>query len=257
MSGTGSVTIFGVGGIHEVQPGDDLASIIVDGATHSGLSLQDRDILVVTHKIVSKSEDRLIDLATIEPSSLANKFGAMTQKDPRQVEVVLRESKRIVRMATFGVLISETEHGLVCANAGVDASNVPGEGMVCLLPLDPDGSAEVLRQALRDKHGVDVAVIISDSFGRPWRHGITNVAIGVAGMDPFADYRGQNDPYGYPLVASRMAIADEIAASAELVMGKLDQVPVAVIRGYDYGPPMPGAATARDLIMESERDLFR
>ena len=257
MSGTGSVTIFGIIGIPEVQPGDDLASMIADAAKKSGVGLQDRDIVVVTHKIVSKSEDRLIDLATIEPSSLADKFGAMTQKDPRQVEVVLRESKRIVRMATFGVLISETEHGLVCANAGVDASNVPGEGMVCLLPLDPDGSAEILRQSLKANHGVDVAIIISDSFGRPWRHGITNVAIGVAGMDPFADYRGQNDPYGYPLVASRMAIADEIAASAELVMGKLDQVPVAVIRGYDYGPPMPGASTAKDLIMESERDLFR
>jgi coenzyme F420-0:L-glutamate ligase/coenzyme F420-1:gamma-L-glutamate ligase len=169
---------------------------------------------------------------------------------------VLRESKRIVRMRQ-GILIAETPHGFVCANAGVDASNVPGDGMVCLLPLDPDRSAADLRRELKERRGVDVAVVITDSFGRPWRNGIVNVAIGVAGMDPFADYRGQPDPYGYQLVASRMAVADAIASAAELVMGKVDQRPVALIRGYEYRPPAEGAASGRDLVMDPERDLFR
>ena len=243
------VEILAISGIPEVEPNADLAGLISDAAP----DLRDGDILVVTHKVVAKAENRLVDLRTVEPSPLACNFAADAGKDPRQVEVVLRESRRIVRMR-LGVLIAETQHGLVCANAGVDASNVPGADMVCLLPVDPDASAARLRAELKARRGVDVAVIISDSFGRAWRNGIVNVAIGLSGMDPFADYRGQNDPYGYLLVASRMAVADALAAAAELVMGKLDQVPVALIRGYAY---QPSDMTARDLIMDPERDLFR
>jgi coenzyme F420-0:L-glutamate ligase/coenzyme F420-1:gamma-L-glutamate ligase len=153
-----------------------------------------------------------------------------------------------------GIIISETHHGFVCANAGVDASNVPGSDKVCLLPLDPDASARRLRDSLAARFGVDLAVVISDSFGRPWREGIANVAIGVAGMKPLADYRGEKDPYGYPLAVSILAIADELASAAELVMGKISGVPVAVVRNYPY---KSGSGSGRDLLMEPERDLFR
>jgi coenzyme F420-0:L-glutamate ligase/coenzyme F420-1:gamma-L-glutamate ligase len=253
---TGGVSIYGLDGIPEVEPGADLAALIGASVDASGLGLRDRDVLVVTHKVVAKAEGRLIDLRDIEPSPLANHFGDEFGKDPRQVEVVLRETRRVVRMAR-GVLISETRHGFVCANAGVDASNVPGEGIVCLLPEDPDATARRLRDAFAERRGVDVAVIISDTFGRAWRNGIINVAIGVAGMDPFADYRGQPDPYGYMMVATRMAIADELASAAELVMGKMDMRPVALIRGYEYRPPAAGSESGRDLLMDPERDLFR
>ncbi len=239
-----------VEGLPEVRPGDDLAGLIARAA---GRDLRTKDILVVTHKIVSKAEGRLVDLRTVEPSPLAKGFAARYEKDPRQIEVVLRESRRIVRMYR-GLIISETHHGFVCANAGVDASNVPGDDTVCLLPVDPDASAASLRAALSDRTNLDLAVIVSDSFGRTWREGITNVAIGVAGMDPLADYRGETDPHGFPLAASVLATADELAAAAELVMGKTAGIPVAVIRNYPY---KPGHGTARDLLMEPERDLFR
>jgi coenzyme F420-0:L-glutamate ligase / coenzyme F420-1:gamma-L-glutamate ligase len=239
-----------VEGLPEVRSGDDLAELIARVAARD---LRAQDILVVTHKIVSKAEGRLLDLRTVEPSPLAKAFAARYEKDPRQIEVVLRESRRIVRMDR-GLIISETHHGFVCANAGVDASNVPGYDTVCLLPVDPDASAAKLRSALSVRTNLDLAVIVSDSFGRTWREGITNVAIGVAGIDPLADYRGQTDPHGFPLAASVLAIADELAAAAELVMGKTAGIPVAVIRNYPY-KPVPG--TARDLLMEPERDLFR
>jgi coenzyme F420-0:L-glutamate ligase / coenzyme F420-1:gamma-L-glutamate ligase len=243
--------ILSVGGIPEVRPGDDPAALIARAAGDD--LLKTGDVVVVTHKVVSKAEGRLVDLATIEPSALAKGFAARYDKDPRQIEVVLRESKRIVRMDR-GIIISETHHGFVCANAGVDASNVPGDEMVCLLPLDPDASARRLRDALTSLAGGDLAVVVSDSFGRTWRHGITNVAIGVAGMQPLADYRGERDPYGYPLTASVLAVADELAAAAELVMGKTKAIPVAVVRNYPYER---GSGTGRELLMEPERDLFR
>jgi len=239
-----------VTGIPEVHPGDDLPEVI---ARAVGEDLRTGDILVVTHKIVSKAEGRLVDLRTVEPSALAKGFATRYEKDPRQIEVVLRESRRIVRM-DHGLIISETHHGFVCANAGVDASNVPGEETVCLLPVDPDSSAAKLRGALAFQVGSDLAVIISDSFGRAWREGITNVAIGVAGMEPLADYRGQIDPHGFPLAASILAVADELAAATELVMGKTTGIPAAIIRNYAY---KPGPGTARDLLMAPERDLFR
>ncbi len=242
--------ILPVEGIPEVRPGDDLPALIsaaADGLFRSG------DVVVVTHKIVSKAEGRLVDLDTVEPSTFAKSFATRYEKDPRQTEVVLWESRRIVKMDR-GIIISETHHGFVCANAGVDASNVPGDDTVCLLPLDPDASAARLRDTLVSRTGVDVAVIVSDSFGRAWRQGITNVAIGVAGMDPLADYRGEKDPHGYPLTASVLAVADELASTAELVMGKTAGIPVAVVRGYPYSK---GPGTGRDLIMEPGRDLFR
>ncbi|MCA1718089.1 MAG: coenzyme F420-0:L-glutamate ligase [Actinobacteria bacterium] len=243
--------ILPVGGIPEVRPGDDPSALIARAAGDD--LLKTGDVVVVTHKVVSKAEGRLVDLGTVEPSALAKGFAARYDKDPRQIEVVLRESKRIVRMGR-GIIISETHHGFVCANAGVDASNVPGDETVCLLPLDPDASARRLRDALRNRLGLDLAVVVSDSFGRPWREGITNVAIGVAGMQPLADYRGDRDPHGYPLTASVLAVADELASAAELVMGKTIGVPVAVVRNYPYEK---GPGTGRDLLMEPERDLFR
>ncbi len=239
-----------VPGMPEVCSGDDLPALI---AHHAKDLLRSGDVVVVTHKVVSKAEGRLLDLRGVEPSALAKSFAVRHDKDPRQVEVALRESRRIVRMDR-GVIISETRHGFVCANAGVDASNVPGDDTVCLLPLDPDASAARLRDALVETMGFDLAVVVSDSFGRPWRGGITNVAIGVAGMDPLADYRGQNDPHGYSLSASVLAVADELAAAAELVMGKTNRIPVAVVRNYPY---TPGPGSGKDLLMPPERDLFR
>ena len=245
-----ALEVLGVEGFPEVRPGDDLIRMIP--AAVAG-DLRRGDVLVVTHKIVSKAEGRLVDLGTVEPSALAKDYATRYAKDPRQIEVVLRESRRIVRMDR-GIVISETHHGFVCANAGVDASNVPGEDTVCLLPVDPDASAARLRGALAGDSGVEVAVVITDSFGRAWRHGITDVAIGVAGMDPVADYRGTNDAHGYPMEASVLAVADEIAAAAELVMGKTDGIPVAIVRGYSYSP---ASGSARALLMPPERDMFR
>lgn len=243
--------VLSVSGIPEVRPGDDLADLIVRAAGSD--LIEAGDIVVVTHKVVSKAEGRFVNLASIEPSALAKSFADRYDKDPRQIEVVFRESKRIVRMER-GIIISETHHGFVCANAGVDVSNVPGDETVCLLPADPDASAHRLRESLMFRLGTELAVVISDSFGRAWRHGITNVAVGVAGMDPLADYRSTLDSHGYPLTASVLAVADELAAAAELVMGKTAGVPVAVVRNYPY---RKGTGTGRDLLMEPERDLFR
>lgn len=234
----------------EVSPGEDLAGLICRAG--EGI-LRSDDVLVVAHKVVSKAEGRVLDLNEVTPSALAEEYASRHDKDPRQVEAVLGESRRVVRMDR-GLIISETRHGFVCANAGVDTSNVPGEDSVCLLPLDPDASAEGIRVALSAHLGVELAIIISDSFGRAWRQGITNVAVGVAGMNPLADYRGQKDTHGNPLSASVLAVADELAAAAELVMGKTSGVPVTVIRNYPYEQR---TGTAQDLIMEPERDLFR
>jgi len=245
-----SVEITGIEGIGEIAPGADLATMIADATRARPLA--DGDVVVVTHKIVSKAEGQLVDLRTVTPSALAVRIAERFGKDARQVDVVLRESARIVRMER-GIIISETRHGLICANAAVDASNVAGE-TVCLLPRDPDASAAAIRAGLRERTGADVAVIISDSFGRPWRNGIVNVAIGVAGMQPLTDYRGQTDPFGNDLRVTIIAVADELAGAAELVMGKVDNVPVAVIRGYPYDH---ANGTGHDLIMDSAKDLFR
>ena len=245
--------IFGVTGIPEVHPGDDLAALIVDAAVGQGTPLAEGDVLVVTQKVVSKAEGALVDLGDVEPSALARSFARQWDRDPRHVEVVLRESRRIVRMER-GIIIAETMHGLVCANAGVDSSNVPGDDRVCLLPRDPDASARRIREAIRERTGVTVAVLVSDTFGRPWREGTTNVAIGVAGMRPLRDYRGEHDPHGYLLRVSVAAWADELAGATDLVQGKTAGVPVAVIRGLDYETGPDGSAS---LLRAPEKDLFR
>jgi coenzyme F420-0:L-glutamate ligase / coenzyme F420-1:gamma-L-glutamate ligase len=251
---TAEIRVLGVDGIPEAKAGNDPAALVIAGLELSNIDVQDGDIIVVTHKLVSKSEDRLVNLDDVSPSAFAERLALRYEKDPRQVEVVLRESTRIVRMDR-GIIIAETPHGFVCANAGVDASNAPQSGHVVLLPLDPDATAQTIRQAVQQHWDVQVAVIITDSFGRPWRSGIVNIAIGVAGMSPFSDYRGQYDEHGYELRATVLAVADELASAAELVMGKLDRRPVAVIRGYDYIPSEH--ASGQDLVMDPEKDLFR
>ncbi len=248
------VEIVGLPQLPEVRPGDDLTAFIGDAIETWGQGLRDDDVLVVTQKVVSKAEGRLVDLRTIEPSAFAHDIAGQWNKDPRQIEVVLRESKRIVRMDR-GVLICETRHGFVCANAGVDASNVGAE-TVCLLPVDPDASAAAIRAGLAERFGVAPGVIVSDSFGRPWRNGIVNVAIGVAGLAPLADYRGQFDDAGYELHVTVIAVADELACAAELVANKLDKRPVTLIRGYRPPVSLP-PGTARDLVIDPARDMFR
>jgi coenzyme F420-0:L-glutamate ligase/coenzyme F420-1:gamma-L-glutamate ligase len=249
---TAPVTILGVEGIPEVQPGEDLGRLISDACRRQDVTLTEGDVLVVTQKAVSKSEGRFVDLDTVEPSQLAIELATPWEKDPRHVEVVLRETRRIVRMDR-GVIICETRHGLVCANAGVDASNVP-DGRLVLLPVDPDASAKRIRDSLKSETGADIAVIVSDTFGRPWRAGYTEVAIGVAGMLPILDYVGQLDTHGRELRATWICVADELASAAEMVTGKLNKVPVALIRGYPYPP---GEGSAREIVRQADLDLFR
>jgi coenzyme F420-0:L-glutamate ligase/coenzyme F420-1:gamma-L-glutamate ligase len=245
--------IIGLPGIPIVTPGMDVATLIHEAASAASCVLQVGDILVVTQKVVSKAEGHLILLRDITPSALAHSFAQQWGKDPRHVEVVLQQSRRIVKMDR-GVLITETHHGFICANAGVDQSNIEGAEVVAVLPPDPDASARAIRQALRARRGFDLAVIISDTFGRPWRDGLVNIAIGLSGMEAIKDYTGQLDAQGYELRVTALAIADELAAAAELVMNKLDNVPVAIIRGYAY-PRGEGSLT--QLVRAAERDLFR
>ncbi len=251
------VEIIGLEGVPEIRPGDDLPALLVEAVrrTPSILPLRPDDVLVVTQKVVSKAEGALVDLTTVTPRPEAADWARRFDRDARAVEVVLREARRIVRMA-HGVLITETLHGFVCANGGVDASNVgPGTGnVVTLLPRDPDGSAERLRAALGAAFGVDVAVVVSDSFGRPWRRGITDVAIGVAGLLPLDDLRGQPDADGRTMHTTVRAIADEIASAAELVLGKTERRPAAIVRGAN---PPRGLGAIRDLVMPKADDLFR
>ena len=246
------IRILGLPGIPVIVPGDDLGAFIEQAARGAELPLQDGDIVVVTQKIVSKAEGCLVSLADVTPSPLAEDFARQWDKDARQVEVVLQASRRIVKMDR-GVIISETRHGFICANAGVDRSNMEGD-VVAVLPPDPDASARAIRERLRRQMGVDAAVIISDTFGRPWREGLVNVAIGLAGMQANVDYTGQYDAQGYELKVTALCVADELAAAAELVMNKLDNVPVAVIRGYDYPR---GDGDLNHLVRDPERDLFR
>jgi coenzyme F420-0:L-glutamate ligase/coenzyme F420-1:gamma-L-glutamate ligase len=247
------VRIIGLPGLPVIVPGADLAALICDAAEKAGMTFEPGDVLVVTQKIVSKAEGDLIDLTQIDPSPLAKRFAKQWDKDARLVEVVLRQSRRIVKMDR-GVLITETHHGFICANAGVDQSNIEGQDIVAVLPPDPDASARAIRQGVYERRGVAPAVIISDTFGRPWRDGLVNVAIGLAGLTAIRDYTGLRDAQGYELKVTALAIADELAAAAELVMNKLDNVPVAIVRGYDY-PQGEGSLT--QLIRLPERDLFR
>jgi len=254
------IRIIPVDGIPEIRQGDPVNDMIGDAIATSVVTLAAGDVIAVTHKVISKAEGGLIDLRTVEPSPLARQFAAEWAKDARQVEVVLRQSRRILRMVR-GLIVSETRHGFICANAGVDASNVSSD-TVCILPEDPDRAATDIRRALmrrffpdRDEDDRVIGVIVTDSFGRPWRSGIVNVAIGVSGIAPLTDYRGQFDPSGYELKASILAVADELASAAELVMHKLAARPVAVIRGYQWQTETL-AGSGKDLIMAEERNLF-
>jgi coenzyme F420-0:L-glutamate ligase/coenzyme F420-1:gamma-L-glutamate ligase len=249
---TDRLQITGLPGFPEIKAGHDLAQIVSDSCRAAQFEIRDGDVLVVAQKIVSKSEGRVVALGSINPSDQAVEFAAKFDKDPRVVEVVMRESKRIVRMER-GLIISETPHGFVCANAGVDTSNV-AEGTVCLLPEDPDASALRLKSALEQRFRVRMAVIVSDTFGRPWREGLVNVAIGIAGLAPLIDYRGQRDWHGHQLKSTVIAIADEAASAAELVMGKSDGIPAAVIRGLDYDAR---DGSSGELIRAPGLDLFR
>lgn len=245
-----TVTFIPIEGIPEIRPGDDLGAVL---AEHLRPQAQAGDVLIVTQKVVSKAEGQLVPLAEVSPSPFAEAFARKWGRDPRHIEVVLRESHRVLRMADGGLIISETRHGLVCAHAGVDLSNVDGGETACLLPVDPDASARALHAHLRESLGLHLPVIISDSFGRPWRNGIVNVAIGVAGMRPMTDYRGQVDEGGYALKASLMASADALAAGSELVTGKCDAVPAVLARGFAYEP---GDGRGCELVMEPQRNLF-
>jgi coenzyme F420-0:L-glutamate ligase/coenzyme F420-1:gamma-L-glutamate ligase len=243
--------------IPEINVGDDLAQIVVGAlrATPDALPAREDDVLVVTQKVVSKAEGAVADLTTIEPRPAAIEFAKAWDRDPRQVELVLRHAKRIVRMAN-GVVITETKHGFVCANGGIDASNVGPESgtIVTLLPDDPDASAARIRAAVREATGIDVPVVISDSFGRPWRFGIVDVAIGVSGLLPLDDLRGTPDHDGRVMKSTVRAVADELASAAELTLGKRSGRPVAVVRGAAF---TRGEGTIRDVLMPESSDLFR
>ena len=247
------LVVSAVHGIPEIRPGDDLASLIAGAVRAQGEELRDGDVLAVAQKIVSKSEGRIVHLSDVVPSERALAMAKEAGKDPRQLEVVLGETAKIVRWA-HGVLISETRHGFVCANAGVDRSNAGAPDTVILLPIDPDASATRLRDAIRARTGATVAIVVTDTFGRAWREGHMNVAIGIAGLPALKRYMGQVDPEGYELRVTEIAIADEVAAAAELVMGKLDRCPVAIVRGLRLDE---SAETAREYVRPAERDLFR
>jgi coenzyme F420-0:L-glutamate ligase / coenzyme F420-1:gamma-L-glutamate ligase len=246
------IELIPVVGLPEIREGDDLARLISGAARTAGIAFRDKDIVVVAQKVVSKAEGRLARLSTIEPSAQASQLAAKEARDPRLVEIILRESRRIVR--EHPVLIVETQHGFVCANAGVDHSNVPGEDVVTLLPVDPDRSARLIATVLRKLSRKHVAVVISDTFGRPWRLGLTNVAIGAAGIPVLVDLRGTRDRNGKPLQATILAVADELAAAAGLVMGKREGIPVVIIRGYKYRPAQEPATR---IIRPAREDLFR
>jgi coenzyme F420-0:L-glutamate ligase/coenzyme F420-1:gamma-L-glutamate ligase len=246
---TAELRVFPLEGLPEIEAGDDLAALLADAADRAG-GLEDADVLVVAQKVVSKAEGRLVSLDGVEPSAQARRLAA--DADPRHVELILRESVRVVRSRP-PLVIAETTHGFVCASAGVDASNARGAGTVVLLPVDPDASAARIRNALLERTGRDLGVIVSDSFGRPFRQGTTDVALGVAGLRPLLDLRGSRDRWGYELLSTQIAVADELAAAAELVLGKAGDSPAAVVRGVDYR----GEGAARELVMPPERDLFR
>jgi coenzyme F420-0:L-glutamate ligase/coenzyme F420-1:gamma-L-glutamate ligase len=247
-----AVSIYPVPGLPEIVNGASLPDLIVEGLDRIGMSLEVGDVVVITQKVVSKAEGRVVRLDQVHPSPRAIEIGQRIGFDPRHVDVILSESVRVVREAPR-VLITETRHGFICANSGVDRSNTGGKEMVVLLPLHPDESARRLRVSFQELSGVPVGVVISDSFGRPWREGQVNVAIGAAGVVALRDYRGRQDPDGYELQGTELAVVDEVASAAELVMGKLDRVPVALIRGAS----LAGDGRVQTLLRDPATDLFR
>lgn len=248
------VEIFPVTGLPTIKKNDDLALLICKAAEKQGTPIQNDDIIVITHVVVARAEGNIVDLKTIIPSNFAKSVAKSTNKDPRLVEVILRESKRIVRMKN-GKLITETKHGLICANSGIDKSNVPGNTVVALLPEDSDTSAKTIRRNVFKSSGKDVAIIISDTHGRPLRNGEINIALGTSGFEPLRDRRGEKDLFGYTIRIKRTAIADELASAAELVIGQTNEgIPVAIIKGYSY--PKSETAKAKKLIRPPDEDLF-
>jgi coenzyme F420-0:L-glutamate ligase/coenzyme F420-1:gamma-L-glutamate ligase len=237
----------------EVVPGASIADALLASMHRTRQRVQRGDILVVKHKIVSKAERQVVDLSTIEPSAESTAWAKQYDLDARVIELALRESRSVIRRQN-GVLITETRHGFLCANSGIDVSNVDGGKAAVLLPEDPDRSAASLRRALKKKAGISIAVIITDSFGRPWREGLTEFAIGIAGMKPLRDDRGKRDSHGYKLKASVEAIADELACAAGLVCGKLNRTPACIVRGFSY---KNASGTVRDLLRPKASDLFR
>jgi len=250
----GALTIIPILLADEIACGDSLAGCLLAALRQRRIRLQPGDILVVKHKIVSKSEGRLVDLATIEPSADSQAWAKQYNLDARVIELALRESRSVIRRKS-GVLITETNHGFICANSGVDVSNVDGGRHALLLPEDPDHSAAQLHRQIRKLTGLEIPIIITDTFGRPWREGLTEVAIGVAGMKALRDERGQRDSHGYKLRVSLEAVADELACAAGLVCGKLNRIPACVVRGFPYEPG-PGSSS-RDLLRPAAMDLFR
>ncbi len=250
-----AVSIFGVTSIPEIQLGDNLGSTIVVAAGAQGTPIEAGDILVVTQKIVSKAEGRVVKLSTVVPSEFATSFARDSGRDARLIELILQESRSIVRMdPDRGVIISETHHGFVCANAGIDQSNIPGDDVVCLLPVDSDASAQSISADVAEATGLSIPVIVSDTFGRAWRDGHVNFAVGVAGMNPMIDYRGTIDAQGRELHVTTIAIVDELAAAAELVQFKAVGIPVSIIRGYPY---LAGGIGHEELVRDRRRDMFR
>jgi coenzyme F420-0:L-glutamate ligase / coenzyme F420-1:gamma-L-glutamate ligase len=255
---TQALTIYPLPGLPEVLPGDDLAALLLGAVASQDLTLQSGDVIVVAQKVVSKAEGSRAVLTDITPRKWAHRWAERWSKDARQVELVLRESRRVVR-AERGILVCETWHGFVCANAGVDLSNSGAHDVAVLLPEDPDRSAALLRASLAERTGCTVGIIVADSFGRPWRNGLTQVALGVAGVTPAADLRGQVDTEGRPMHVTVIALADELASAADLVCGKTTRIPGALIRGAP-GVAMTADAqvgSGKDLLRPPEQDLFR
>ncbi len=249
---TGELRAISVRGVRDIFAGDSIADLVVDALALGGLRLHEGDILVIKHKVVSKAEDRRVALDSVKPSVAARQFAASNGADARVVELALRDAKRVVRKKH--VLITETKHGLVCSNSGVDVSNVDGGKTAVLLPVDPDLSAAQIHRRLKKRTGLHVPVIIADSFGRPWREGLCEVAIGVAGMKVIHDYRGKVDAYGYTMHATEEAVADELACAAGLVCGKDSRIPACIIRGYPY---RRGNGSARQMVRPAEKICFR
>ncbi len=251
------IVLIGLETLPEIREGDDIGKLIVEACRREGVEISDGDIVVVTHKIISKAEGRIVNLKDIIPSERAYKIASIVGKDPRLVEMVLRESKRVIKATKDGHLIVETHHGIVCANAGIDASNIAGtDEIVALLPKDPDESARKIRSRIKELTGKDVAVVITDTYGRPLRNGMINMAIGISGINPFRDYRGKDDSFGYKFKVTVIAVADEIACAAELLTGQgKEGIPVVIIKGYKY--ERSEKATAKELNMPEEKWLFK
>ncbi|AIC15037.1 coenzyme F420-0:L-glutamate ligase [Nitrososphaera viennensis] len=249
-----SITVIPVKVNGDIAPKSDLGLVILESLYANGVALQDGDILVVAQKVVSKAEGRIMDLAKVKPSRRAALLARDLQKDPRIVQLILDEAREIVMMKN-GIIITETRHGFVCANSGVDQSNLARDNAAILLPVDPDASARRLRSFIKKQQGRDVAVVITDTFGRPFREGQTNVAVGVAGIKPIKNYIGKKDMFGKKLRVTEIAVADEIASAAELAMGKSAGIPVALVRGYEF--ERAGRASIKDLSRPKKRDIFR